>query len=71
MCPLDSSFLGPIIDEKVVFPHFLGLSSSDKKNTEIKIFLNTAADLNSNYLSNFIHISNMKYLSFRIFVRKN
>lgn len=45
MCPLDSSFLGPIIDEKVVFPHFLGLSSSDKKNTEMKIFLNTAADI--------------------------
>ena len=45
MSPLDSSFLGPIIDEKVVFPHFLGLSSSDKKNTEMKIFLNTAADI--------------------------
>ena len=38
MCPLDSPFLGPIIDEKVVFPHILGLSSSDKKNTEMKIF---------------------------------
>ena len=45
MCPLDSPFLGPIIDEKVVFPHILGLSSSDKKNTEMKIFLNTAADI--------------------------
>ena len=45
MCPLDSPFLGPIIDEKVVFPHILGLSSSDKKNTEMKIFVSTAADI--------------------------
>ena len=45
MCPLDSPFLGPTIDEKVVFPHFLGLSSSDKENTEMKIFLNTATDI--------------------------